>query len=404
MLRCLLASLLCAAALVSAPGRARAADDQLAEYQKRQKVAAQALEQDLRDAVRKAQELKDDAPAALKLLEAALAKVQGDSTMDIAKRAEIRNLIEGAIKDAKNPKRHERPSLLDRLPPSPREQDEKIKAEIDAILKLQKEGKTGEAQALTDQLVSAHPSLIAAEQTKTVVGRDAAVKSDREVREGKGRAFEGQMASVNKSSNPGLGDYQLDPVALARAKEREKKLLEKLNPRTAREKDLLKWLASAIANPISFKDLPLEQALKILENELGTGLVINKRTLDELRLDYSTPVTVNVPRGASRRAVLNAFLEQLGMTYMIRNESIALLSKEEASKTLVTRVILVDSLVGGLASGLTGDALVKFIEDQVEPDSWKRNGGSGTITFYPGSRVLIIRNTSEVISRLEKGL
>ena len=70
--------------------------------------------------------------------------------------------------------------------------------------------------------------------------------------------------------------------------------------------------------------MPLQQAQTLIEQELGMGLNINKRTLDELRIDYSTPVTVIVPRSASRRAVLTALLDQLGMTFLIKNEMIAM--------------------------------------------------------------------------------
>ena len=71
-----------------------------------------------------------------------------------------------------------------------------------------------------------------------------------------------------------------------------------------------------------------------------------------------------------------------------------------ARTELVTRVFQVDELVGGVAGGWTGDALINFIMDNVEPTSWKKNGGPGTITFYAPGRALIIRNTAEVINKL----
>lgn len=40
-------------------------------------------------------------------------------------------------------------------------------------------------------------------------------------------------------------------------------------------------------------------------------------------------------------------------------------------------------------------ALIDLIESTVAPESWKRNGGTGTIVFDPARQALIIKQRSE---------
>lgn len=380
------------------------AQSTLEEYQKRQAVAAQALEKEIRDAVKEAKRLLNDGPAALKLLEEAKAKLDKAEFFQIAKKAELSNLLKDAIHLARNPHLAMEKSPADRLPPTPKEVEDLIKAEINAILELQKQGRTAEAAALTEKLIAAHPTLLVPQQTRATLTQGQAVADEKRAREARGQGNLSAMNSVEKSATPMGGDIQYPPDFLEKMRKRKERYEAQLKPTSKREKELLRWLNTPITAAIGLKDQPFEQALKFIEQELGQGLMLNKRTLDELRIDYSTPVSLTVPRGSSRGAVLTALLEQLGMTYIIKNEQITILSKEEASRTLVTRVIPVDSLVGGVASNMTPDQLIRYIEDTIAPESWKRNDGQGTISYFPGARVLIIRNSAAVISILEKGL
>ena len=61
------------------------------------------------------------------------------------------------------------------------------------------------------------------------------------------------------------------------------------------------------------------------------------------------------------------------------------MSKEEASRTLVTRVFPVDGLIGGPVGNPSAEGMIKFIESSIEPESWKSGGGQGTINYYPGA-------------------
>lgn len=401
MIRNLLTCLICLASLLSLGAALVRADDQLEERQKRQKIAAQALEQDIKSAVDEAKRLKNDPAKAVKVLEEALAKLQPDDPLEITKRAELRVLIEGTIKEIKSPKQ-EKPSFLDRLPPTSAEVDKKVKAEFETILRLQKEGRSAEAQALTNKLMVEHPGVVSFELTKNTLAMSDTVRDDKASVNAKNKGSNDQMASLQKSATPISGDIQYDPKVWATAQGRKDKLEQQMNPRTALERKLIALLAQRTRVPISFKDLPLDKALDYIQSELGITLIIRKGTLDELRLDSSRTVSVTAAAGTSKNNVLEAMLSDLGLTIIIKNEQIMAVSKEEAANTLVTRVIPVDTLIGGAGGALTPDQLIKTLEDLTGPDNWKRNGGPGTITYYPAARVLIVRNTSPVISILEK--
>jgi hypothetical protein len=52
-------------------------------------------------------------------------------------------------------------------------------------------------------------------------------------------------------------------------------------------------------------------------------------------------------------------------------------------------------LAGGGANALAAQSLIDLIINTIEPDSWRQNGGKGSITYYPYNPALVIRQTSE---------
>jgi hypothetical protein len=50
-------------------------------------------------------------------------------------------------------------------------------------------------------------------------------------------------------------------------------------------------------------------------------------------------------------------------------------------------------LAGGAAAG--AQQLIELIVNTIAPDSWRQNGGQGSISFYPYNPALVVRQTSE---------
>ena len=55
-----------------------------------------------------------------------------------------------------------------------------------------------------------------------------------------------------------------------------------------------------------------------------------------------------------------------------------------------------DSQAGGGAIAFAGQQLINLIVATIAPDSWKQNGGKGSISFYARNPALVIRQTGEV--------
>ena len=69
---------------------------------------------------------------------------------------------------------------------------------------------------------------------------------------------------------------------------------------------------------------------------------------------------------------------------------------ELAQRRLSARRGTTDSQAGGGATAFAAQQLINLIVTTIAPDSWKQNGGKGSISFYARNPALIIRQTGEV--------
>ena len=115
-------------------------------------------------------------------------------------------------------------------------------------------------------------------------------------------------------------------------------------------------------------------------------------------------------------------LQPHGLTFLIRDQSIQVVTMETARASMVTRAYYLGDIVQGVGpfSNFGGAALnfgplvdmmqtqenvgriIEMIKGSIDADSWKDRGGNGTITFHFPSMSLIVRQTSEVHSVLGK--
>ena len=106
------------------------------------------------------------------------------------------------------------------------------------------------------------------------------------------------------------------------------------------------------------------------------------------------------------RTVLHKVLADLGLTYIIRNEAIQVVSPAMAKQMMVTKTYYIrDLLPGGWGffSAVQAAQLIDMIQSTVEPQSWKANGGDGTIVYDPITRALVVRQNAEFHSVLSSG-
>src|SRR5262245_41728823 len=182
-------------------------------------------------------------------------------------------------------------------------------------------------------------------------------------------------------------------------------------PMTEREKKIVETLNVTNHLPIDFKNESLAEAIKLSADECGLPLVVRRAAMDEMKVGYESTLSVSLPRNVSRRTLLRRCLGELGLTYIIKNENIEVTSVLRAQNELTTRVFDISDLIRmcNLAGWIGGQwkdpvqGLIDFIQSTVDPGSWQKNGGPGSITYFAPTRTLIVRNTAEVINSMGGG-
>jgi hypothetical protein len=183
---------------------------------------------------------------------------------------------------------------------------------------------------------------------------------------------------------------------------------------TAKEKKIMEALDKPMT--VGFNDRPLEEALQDLSNQFDLPLLIDKKSLEDLLVDLKKGVSLNV-KGVSGRTVLRSILASQGLTFIVKEETVQIVTQEKAKSTLATRVYYLGDLVTG--TGQFGDfrwgpalnlaqqqenvrIITESITKSIDPLSWKENGGLGSVTFHAASMSLIVRAPTEVHFSLGK--
>lgn len=182
---------------------------------------------------------------------------------------------------------------------------------------------------------------------------------------------------------------------------------------TAKEKQLMEALDKPVT--LLFNGKSLEESLQELSNEMNQPVLIDKKSLDDLQVDLKKAVNLEA-KGLSARTVMRQLLGAQGLTFVVKDETIQVVTVEKARDMLVTRVYYLGDVVQGVgpfAGALTWGPLLDFeqttanvklitdsIQDSIDPMSWKKRGGPCTVTFHFPSMSLIVRASSEVHATL----
>ena len=211
-------------------------------------------------------------------------------------------------------------------------------------------------------------------------------------------AFLGVGRDIEKSSTPPGSDYELPRDWRERTAKRGS------GPKmTEREKAIMKVLDTPIQGELSGT---FSQAIDYLQTATGQTIVVDKQAMEEAGITYETQVNMKL-RKATTRTILKKVLSELGLAYVIKDESIFVTSAARARDTLTTRTYYVGDLAGvtdvrfgaylNRVQAVQAIAMiVEMIQSQVDPSSWRANGGPGSIVFEPLTMSLIIRQTAEV--------
>jgi hypothetical protein len=361
--------------MVVAPLAVRA--DDLNDIVQRDKIAVQKLVSDVNDALAEARAFeKADVGRAKLALENALAKVTNSREVSDEQRSDLRQRIQTRLVEIN------RQARVQELA-----NDEAAKRTADKAKKDQP-AKTTDGKNLTETA-----------RNKMVTTQDqiAAAKSLRDQR-AKGNL--GVFASLEASATPidGVVEY---PKYWAQLTESRKNFTG--NKLSAKEVTVLKALNSTLS--VNFKEAQFKDVLDYLQEKTGLAILVDEGSMKDKGVEYNDPVTFKINK-VTVRTILRKILLDRGLSYIIKEGTIHVVSVERARDSMTVRTYPIDDLIGinnpqfgpllNRALMLQNvQILIQNIQNAIDPTLWNTPGG-GSISFNEANRSLIIRAPAEL--------
>lgn len=187
-------------------------------------------------------------------------------------------------------------------------------------------------------------------------------------------------------------------------------LRKRLEPKLLSEEDeaILRALEKRVGDGL--KGAPFLETVQTLSNVVGKEVYLDKKSLEDAGLDLQRPV--NMPGGVTARTALRSVLQAQGLTFVVKDKLIQVVTLDRAKELQVTRAYYLGDLVS--ATGAFGGAvtwgpvadyqqtmqnaqvIIDAITQSVDPLAWQAKGGNATITFHYPSMSLIVRAPAEV--------
>lgn len=286
-----------------------------------------------------------------------------------------------------------------------KQEAKEVDAAISAYANALEGRKEAEAKRTLAGIAAKYPNnpsiiLIQGQQTNA-----DAIQAARDIASLSGDRFRLAMNDVQRSAIPPLGDIEFPKDWKEKMERRRKLNAPKL---TAEEEKLLKSLDTLIKGGL--KDAPFQEAVQLLSTAIDQKIYVDAKSLEGRGVNLDDKV--DVPGGVSARSALRVMLQTKGLTFVLRENVIQVVTVEDAKKQCVARAYDVRDLVSsGVFVGNLGPwgayldyeatvANAQFIIDAikkgVEPSAWDSNGGVGSITFHYGTMSIIVRAPSEV--------
>ena len=222
---------------------------------------------------------------------------------------------------------------------------------------------------------------------------------------------------VMRSSLPVKGDIEFPKDWKDRAGKRDNG--ERMTPEL---EAILKSLDKPI--PTQLQSMPFEEAVQQLSTEINQPIYLDKKSLEDVPgFDLKKAVTpLAVPKGTplSARTVLRALLQSQGLTFVVRDNIIQVVTVEKAQSMLTTKAYYIGDVVqavgpyGGAVKWGTyldyqqTEANVKMVIEAIrgyDPMAWReRTGGPASVTFHYPSMSIIVKAPTEVHATLGNAL
>lgn len=210
------------------------------------------------------------------------------------------------------------------------------------------------------------------------------------------------FSSIQRSSQPinGIVEY---PQFWRELSERRK---EKLDPK---EKKILDGLNTVLS--VDYQGLRFRDVIDDLQRRMGIVIFVNEPALKEANVDYEDQITLRVTR-ATGRSILRKILNDRGLTYVIQEGTVQIVTHNQARQMTVVRSYPVLDITSGTNSRLIGQmygplasqyvqnqnalGLIQMIQNSVDPMYWQQNGGPGSIVYHEQSGSIVVRASAEM--------
>ena len=222
---------------------------------------------------------------------------------------------------------------------------------------------------------------------------------------------------VYRSSMPAKGDVEFPKDWATKAGKRNDR--DKLSPEL---EAILKSLDTPIQTQL--QSMPFEEAVQQLSTDINQPIYLDKKSLEDVPgFDMKKAVTpLVVPKGTplSARTVLRALLQSQGLTFVVRDNIIQVVTVEKAQSMLTTKAYYIGDVVqavgpyGGAVKWGTyldyqqTEANVKMVMEAIrgyDPMAWReRTGGPASVTFHYPSMSIIVKAPAEVHATLGNAL
>jgi hypothetical protein len=382
--------------------------DIVEDTKRRQDLERQRLEREIQDLKREALAVARTRPdAAAALLKAAIAKLESDTLLRTETRESLLRSLKLTLRDLGDltPKKEPPPSSIPgdiRRADADRKgvDDERTRRTMAEIARLRASGSVIEAARLADELYRTNPSNTAAQIVRSMNTRTEQLAMAKEYRDKKAAALLAVFREVEKSGIPIEGEIEFPADWKERSLRRAKFTEQQM---TREEKAIIRALNTVI--DLDLKDVTFKEFIDRLEKDFDVPILVSKLAMDEANVDYTTPIRV---RGkATGRTLLRKVLADLGLAYVIKDNTLQVTTVARAREMLTTRSYYLGDLAGvvdyrwgayttqaQMAQNLIG--VVNLITQSIEPQSWQVNGGPGTLYFNPATMTLIVRQTADI--------
>ncbi len=360
------------ALVVASAGIVRA--DDLDRVRAQQEVAAQKAYEDVKTALTEARKIERTQPTeAARLLKKCLHSVEDDSSLSDAQRTALTRQLRNAVRDL--------------------EETARANATRDAatVRSTVRRPQSDPARA-SDPSDAAKTARDLYDAGKARQGEVAKLKAAKDA------GYSAAVRGTDEAAVPTDKALVFAPSYAYRAAQRGKQQL------TDKEKSLLKALSTPMS--VDYAKKSFRDVIDDLADKTGQAIILDQDSLKEANVEYDDPVTFKSKK-VTLRTVLKKILADRGLTYVIKEGTIQVMTPQKARETLVARTYPVGDLATSFdmrfppllrrVQMLQNVAqIIDLIQNSIEPSSWQANGGPGTISFYEPTMSLVIRQTAEM--------